>query len=104
MDDIDELVTGILATISSSKLPEMEKADILARLTAGMHRLVWPILLSHVPKYLLDEAVNAPEHFTMDDYAEMIDIALKNPSTAKEMHDELKGALEEVAALLQKSL
>lgn len=104
MDDIDTLITGIITAVSESKLPETEKADVLAQLTAGMHRLVWPILLSHVPQYLLDDATNNPERFTMDDYVEMIDVALKNPATAKEMHDELKGALEEVSALLNKSL
>lgn len=104
MDDIDTLITGIITAVSESKLPETEKADVLAQLTAGMHRLVWPILLSHVPQYLLDDATNNPERFTMDDYVEMIDVALKNPATAKEMHDELKGALEEVSALLTKSL
>lgn len=104
MDDIDTLITGILASVSASKLTEMEKADVLAQLTTGMHRLVWPILLSHVPQYLLDDATNNPEQFTMDDYVEMIDVALKNPATAKEMHEELKGALEEVQSLLEKSL
>lgn len=104
MDDIDTLMTGIIDAVSESKLPEAEKADVLARLTVGMHRLVWPILLSHVPEYLLDAATTRPEQCTMDDYVEMIDVALKNPATAKEMHDELKGALEEVRALLEKSL
>lgn len=104
MDDIDTLITGILTSVSASKLTEAEKADVLAQLTVGMHRFVWPILLSHVPQYLLDEAVNAPNQFTLGDYAEMIDIALKNPSTAKEIHTELKGALEEVRMLLEKSL
>lgn len=104
MDDIDTLITGIITAVSESKLPETEKADVLAQLTVGMHRLVWPILLSHVPQYLLDDATGSPERFTMDDYVEIIDVALKNPATAKEMHDELKGALTEVSALLTKSL
>lgn len=104
MDDIDERITGILTAISTSKLSEIEKADVLSQLTVGMHRLVWPILLSHVPQYLLDDATQKPEQFTIDDYVEMIDIALKNPATAKEMHEELKGALDEVGALLDKSL
>lgn len=104
MDDIDTLITGIITSVSESKLPDTEKADVLAQLTAGMHRLVWPILLSHVPQYLLDDATNSPNRFTMGDYVEMIDVALKNPATAQEMHEELKGALAEVKTLLEKSL
>jgi len=104
MDDIDTLLGSIITAVSESKLPETEKADMLAKLTVGMHRLVWPILLSHVPQYLLDDATNHPEQFTMDDYVEMIDVALKNPATAKEMHEELKGALTEVKTLLDQSL
>jgi len=104
IDDIDILVTHITNTVATSSLHDEEKADIIAQLTAGMHRLVWPILLSHVPQYLLDDATNNPEQFTMDDYVEMIDVALRNPATAKELHEELKGALEEVKALLDTSL
>lgn len=104
MDDIDVLLTYITDAVARSPLPDAEKADIGAQLVVGMHRLVWPILLSHVPVYLLDDATNNLERFTMDDYVEMIDVALKNPATAKEMHEELKGALTEVKALLEKSL
>ena len=104
MDEIDTLLSSIITAVSESKLPEVDKADVLAKLTAGMHHLVWPILLSHVPVYLLDNATNNPEQFTLDDYAEMIDVALKDPATAKEMHEELKGALTEVKTLLEKSL
>lgn len=104
MDAIDEVLTRIIATVSQSKLPEAEKNDIYARLTVGMHRLVWPILLTHVPQYLLDDAVNNPERFTIEEYAELIDVALKNPATAKEMHEELLAALREVDALITKAV
>lgn len=104
MDAIDEVLTRIITTVSQSTLSETEKKDIYAQLTVGMHRLVWPILLSHVPQYLLDDAVNNPDRFTIEEYAEIIDIALKNPATAKEMHEELFGALQEVEALLTKAV
>jgi hypothetical protein len=103
-DDIEEILTKIIASVTESTRSDVEKADLLSSVSLGMHRLVWPILLSHVPQYLLDDATKRPEQFTMDDYLEMIDVALKNPATAKEMHDELKGALEEVQTLLLKSL
>lgn len=104
MDAIDEILTRIITTVSQSKLPETEKNDVYAQLTVGMHRLVWPILLAHVPQYLLDDAVNNPQRFTVEDYAELIDIALKNPATAKEMYEELLGALTEVDALVAKAV
>lgn len=103
-DDIDEVLTHIITSVTESTRSDGEKADLLSSVSLGMHRLVWPILLSHVPQYVLDDAIKRPEQFTMDDYVEMIDVALKNPATAKEMHEELKGALEEVRGLLEKSL
>lgn len=103
-NDVEEILTHIITSVTQSTRSDIEKADVLSSISLGMHRLVWPILLSHVPQYLLDDAVSRPDQITMDDYVEMIDVALKNPSTAKEMHEELKAALEEVEGLLEKSL
>ncbi len=104
MDDIDTILTGIIDRVSGSPLPETEKADVFASMTAGMHRLVWPILLAHAPEYLLNEATTDPEHFTLDDYTELISSSLQNPATAKEMHDELVAALTEVDEVVAKAL
>lgn len=104
MDDLDTILTRIIDRVTASQLPETEKADIFASITAGMHRLVWPILLSHAPEYLLKEAVDKPEQFTLDDYTEIIESALQNPATAKEMHDELVAALIEVDETVTKAL
>lgn len=99
MSDIDSILTNIVTTVTKSNRSDSEKADIMAQLTVGMHRLVWPILLSHVPEYLLKEVTNK-DSMTLDDYQELLDSALQNPATAKEIHDELKDALLEVEALV----
>lgn len=100
MDTVDILLQRIFQRVYGSKLPDTEKADIYVQLEVGMRRLVWPILLSHIPKYMLDDAVTHPEKVTMTRYSELIESALQNPATPKEIHDEIKGALEEVEALL----
>lgn len=103
MDDINDIVNDIITRVTASKLPDTEKADIMAAVSLGMHKLVWPILLAHVPEYLLREVKEA-EVMTVDDYLEIIESALANPATAKEMHDELKAALEEVKQHVSKTL
>lgn len=99
MDYIDNSITRIIGKIHNSSLSDTEKADVLSELSAGMRHLVWPILLSHVPEYLLKEAMDK-KSMTVDDYVEIIQSSLQNPATAKEIHDELKEALLEVEALV----
>ena len=94
---------NILTKITESKLSDNEKADSMAELSLGMRKLVWPILLSHVPEYLLVEA-KEKDMMTVDEYLEIIESSLQNPSTAKEIHDELNAALEEVEQVLTKTL
>ena len=102
-DDVEELLTRIITKVTSSTLRDREKADVLSQLPVGMRKIVWPILLAHAPEYLFKETGRV-EQFSMDDYVELINASLSNPATAKEMHDELKAALEEVEQLLIKSL
>jgi hypothetical protein len=104
MDDIDVLVKQIIQRVYASNLPDTEKADIYVQVEVGMRKLVWPILLSHMPTYMLDEAVRHPEKMDMTKYTELIESALQNPATPKEIHDEIKGALEEIDALLDARL
>ena len=103
MDDINDIVNDIITRVTKSEHPDTEKADIMAAVSLGMRKLVWPILLSHVPEYLLREA-KENEAMTVDEYLEIIESALSNPATAKEMHDELKAALAEVDQLVTKTL
>jgi len=100
MDDVEQLLIRILTKISESSRSDGEKADAYVQLNVGMRRLVWPILLTHIPEYLLKDAVDHPERITVDQYTELIKSALQNPATSKEIHDEIMGALVEVEALL----
>ena len=100
MDEIEKLLTTILQRIAKSKLSDGEKADLYTRVEIGMHSLVWPILLSHVPKETLDEIILGNDQLTTGQYVQLIDIALKDPSSMKELHAEIKGALEEVKSLI----
>lgn len=103
MDDIHTLVNGILEKILASSLSDTEKADAMASLSLGMRRLVWPILLTHVPEYLLAE-LKEKKNMTMEEYLEIIESAFKNPATARQMHDEVKAALLEVDVLVKRHL
>lgn len=100
MDDIEAILTRILGSVSASPLSDVEKADIYVQLDVGMRRLVWPILLSHMPQYELDDVTKHPEQMTMERYTTLIQSALQNPATSKEIHDEIVAALGEVEALL----
>jgi hypothetical protein len=106
MDDITDHVTRIITHVGKSRLTDQEKADTYAQLAIGMRHLVWPILASHMPEYLLRDAVERAKQkqFTTEDYVELIESALTNPATAKEIHDELKDALVEVEQLVIKTL
>ncbi len=104
MDDFDVKITHILTLIAESSLSDTEKADIYVQLNVGMRRLVWPILLSHIPQYELDDMIKDPNTMTMERYVTCIQSTLQNPATPKEIHDEILGALGEVEALLVKRL
>lgn len=105
-DDFSAALNKVLTRITESQLPETEKAEAVAELNMGMHHLVWPIVVSHVPEYLLSDAVKRSKagQFTAEDYVELIESAIGNPATPKELHDELLAALKEVDALLDARL
>lgn len=104
MDDVDEILTRITTVVSDSTLKEEEKADIFARISAGMHHLVWPILLKHIPESELKDVTTHPDTMTISRYADLIEASLRNPSTPKEIHDEIVAALQEVETLLLRLL
>ena len=58
MDDFDAKLTSILETIDKSQLSDTEKADCMAQLDLGLHRLVWPILVAHISEVDLKDAVD----------------------------------------------
>ena len=96
MDQLDTLLSRIVERVSQSQLSETEKADVFASLSLGMRRLVWPILMAHMPEKDLANAVDNPKDWCMDRYTSLIEKALSDPQTPKEIYDELMGALSEV--------
>lgn len=104
MDDFDNLLTNILTKVARSSLSDEEKADVYAEISVGLHKLVWPILVSHMPEKDLAAAVDNPKDWTMDRYASLIEKALSDPQTPKEIFDELTGALKEIDELVSSHL
>lgn len=104
MDHLDILLDRIVERVTQSHLSETEKADVFASLSLGMRRLVWPILLSHIPKETLDDLLNGKEPLPMDRYTQLITQTLKDPETPKEMYNELMDALAEVDELVSSHL
>lgn len=102
MDDLDMILSRIVERVTRSHLSETEKADVFASLSLGMRRLVWPILLSHIPKDTLDNLLNVKEPLAMERYSQLINQTLKDPETPKEMYNEVMGALGEIEELLTK--
>jgi hypothetical protein len=99
-DVIDELLGRIVTKVAGSGLSDNEKADVFARISSGLHHLVWPILLVHMPEQQLKEFIDHPENMTIDHYTALIEAALQNPQTPKEVYTEILGALEEVEGVV----
>lgn len=104
MDTFDNLLTHIITKVGESSLSDEEKADVYAEISVGLHKLVWPILLSHMPEKDLAAAVDNPKDWTMDRYAELISKSLSDPAMPKEIYDELTGALKEIDELVSSKL
>lgn len=104
MDDFDEKLTNILTTIQESGLTDTEKADCYAQLDVGLHRLVWPILVSHIPETELKDVVDHPETLTVGRYGELLGKAVDDPTTAPEIHTEVMAALNEIESLVATQL
>lgn len=102
MEDFEIALQTLLTRVQSSSLSDTEKADVYASIHNGLHKLVWPILLSHIPESDLKDAVDHPETMTVSRYGELMEIAVSHPETAREIHDEVMGALGEIEDLLTK--
>lgn len=99
MDDFDDRLTGILMRVQASALSDTEKADAYAAIHNGLQSLVWPILVSHIPESELKEVIDHPETLTVTRYGELMGKAVSDPATAREIHDEVIGALTEIEDL-----
>lgn len=64
-DSVDQKLTNIIVRIQGSALTDSQKADAYASIHNGLHKLVWPILLSHIPESDLKDAVDHPETMTV---------------------------------------
>jgi len=105
MDTTEHVLDRVIALISGSSLSDTEKADMYAQLAVGLRSLVWPVVLSHIPEYLLQQTTaRGKTSMTVDEYRELIDAALSNPATPVEIHQEVSSALREVEELLVKRL
>ena len=102
MDDFDDKFTAIIDRIQTSSMSDEEKANSYAQLRVGLHKLVWPILLDHIPEHDLKDSVDHPENLTVTRYAELIGMALDDAATAGEIHAEVMEALDEIDGLLTK--
>lgn len=102
--DFDDTITRILLTIQVSDLSDTQKADCYAQLDLGLHRLVWPILVSHISENDLKDVVDHPEDLTVKRYSELMSQALDDPATAPEIHAEVMGALTEIESLIATQL
>lgn len=101
MNTFNAATKNIITRVQLSPLSEEEKAGIYAELSLGLHKLVWTILIAHIPEEKLKE-VTSQTKMTIDQYADCIDLALKNPETSKELHDMTMESLQEIDALLTK--
>lgn len=102
MDDFETSLQMLLTRVQSSSLSDTEKADVYATIHNGLHKLVWPILLSHIPEPDLKDAVEHPETMTVARYGELMGKAISDPGVPREIHEEVMGALGDIDDLLTK--
>lgn len=102
MDKFDGLLTQIIERVQNSTLSEEKKADIYAQISIGLRKLVWPILISRIPEQKLADTVSQSQ-LTLDQYSELIESALHDPNTSRELHDSIIEALIEINTLLTKN-
>lgn len=88
--------------VQTSPLSDTEKADVYAAIHNGLQSLVWPILVSHIPENDLKDTVDHSESMTVARYGELMGKAVSDPETAREIHEEVMGAIGEIEELLIK--
>lgn len=99
MDQVNVLLTKIIDKIQVSNLSDSEKANLYAEIGLGLDKLVWPIIMSHLPKEKLEQ-FESKKQMSTDEYTELIESALNSPGMPKEVHDEVLAALQEVDSLI----
>jgi hypothetical protein len=99
-DHIDTLLTSIVSKIVSSPLTEEQKAEAFARISSGMHKLIWPIIVLHIPEGTKKTLMAQTTPLTIDQYADVMEQVFQNPAVGREIFDQVYGALEEVDALV----
>ena len=102
MDTFDNLLTNIITRVQQSSLSDEKKADIYTQISIGLHKLVWSVLISHIPESKLKETTSQSQ-LTIDQYSDLIEIALQNPAASKELHAITIDSLSEIDAFLTKN-
>lgn len=102
-DYIDDILTSIVTKIDSSPMSDTQKAEAYMTISGGLHRLVWPIVVSHVPHDLRESLVKQQTPLTIDQYADVMDRVFQDSTTGRDIFDQVYGALKEVDALIDAS-
>jgi hypothetical protein len=98
----DKLKTIVLK-IEASTLPQSEKEELYATISAGLQATVMPILLKYMPKDQLEDLSNNPSKVTVESYSTLIENTIKDGEALKEIATLMDQVLIEVEKALLES-
>ena len=101
MDKFDNLLTKIITKIQSSNLSDEKKANIYSEISAGLYKIVWPIVINYIPKEKI-ASIESQSQLTIKQYTDLIESALHDPNMPKELYNCATEALTEIETLLNK--
>lgn len=102
-DHIDSLLSSIVTKIDATALTDVQKAEAYAIISDGLHRLVWPIVVSHIPQEVRDTLLNQQTRLTIDQYSDVMERVFQDKTTGRDIFDQVYSALKEVDALIDSS-
>lgn len=102
MEPFDQHLTHLITRVQLSGLSDEDKAEIYTEINIGLHKLVWSVLVSHIPEEKLSE-LTTQSKLTIDQYSDLIELALKSPGMSKELNTEIMDSLSEIETLLTKN-
>ena len=99
---MEEKVKSIVAKVNASGISDTEKAAIFAEISLGLRKLVWPVLIKHMPKDKLTALTSGAEPVTIDNYIELIKAAVADRGMFPELNRVINDTLVDVEAVLSR--
>jgi hypothetical protein len=98
---MEDKLKAIVTKIEQSQLPEDQKEELYATISAGLQATVMPVLLKYMPKDQLTDLSDNPSKVTVESYTKLIEDTIKDGQALKEIAQLMDEVLQEVEKALQ---